>query len=60
MTEQELNKLTDDITDILRRRINFMASEMRNDRNDGWVQLHYRDTLRKLRDHINKHLEGSE
>lgn len=57
MTEQELNKLTDDITDLLRRRIDFMAAEMRNNRNDGWVQLHYRDTLRKLRDQINKHLE---
>lgn len=60
MTEQELNSLTKNFTDDFRRRIDFMASEMRNDRNDGWVKLHYRDTLRKLRDHINKHLEGSE
>lgn len=58
MTEQELNKLTEDITDLLRRRIDFMAAEMRNDRNDGWVQLHYRNTLKKLRDQINKHLEN--
>lgn len=58
MTEQELNKLTEDITDLLRRRIDFMAAEMRNDRNDGWVKQHYRDTLRKLRDQINKHLEN--
>lgn len=58
MTEQELNKLTEDIIDLLRRRIDFMAAEMRNDRNDGWVQLHYRNTLRTLRDQINKHLEN--
>lgn len=58
MTEQELNKLTEDITDLLKRRIDFMAAEMRNDRNDGWVKQHYRDTLRKLRDQINKHLEN--
>ena len=58
MTEQELNKLTEDIIDLLRRRIDFMAAEMRNDRNDGWVKQHYRDTLRKLRDQINKHLEN--
>lgn len=58
MTEQELNKLTEDITDLLRRRIDFMAAEMRNNRNDGWVKQHYLDTLRKLRDQINKHLEN--
>lgn len=60
MTEQELDNLTHDITDHMKRRIDFMASEMRNDRNDGWIKLHYRDTLRKLRDHINKHLEGQQ
>lgn len=40
------------------RTINMMAAEMRDDRNDGWVQLHYRNTLRDLRDYINKQLEG--
>lgn len=57
MTEQELNNLTNDITDLIRRRIEFMASEMRNDRNDGWVKQHYRDALKRLRDQINKALE---
>lgn len=58
MTEQELNKLTEDIADSLRHRIEFMACEMRNNRNDGWVKQHYRDTLKNLRDYINIHLEG--
>lgn len=58
MTEQELNKLTEDITNALTRRIDNMAAEMRNNRNDGWVKQHYRDTLKNLRDHINKHLES--
>ena len=50
-----------DITPIvshLQRTINMMAAEMRNNRNDGWVQLHYRNTLKELRDYINKELEG--
>lgn len=57
MTEQELNNLTNDITDLISRRVEFMASEMRNDRNDGWVKQHYRDALKRLRDQINKALE---
>lgn len=50
-----------DITPIIshvQRTINMMAAEMRDDRNNGGVQLHYRNTLRDLRDYINKHLEG--
>lgn len=50
-----------DVTPIIshvQRTINMMVAEMRDDRNDGWVQLHYRNTLRDLRDYINKQLEG--
>lgn len=60
MTDQEKNRiinLTQDIDSLLKRRIDFLSSEMRDDRNDGWVKEHYRNTLKNIRDHINKALE---
>lgn len=38
-------------------KIDEMAYEMRDDRNDGWVKEHYRNSLKRIRDHINKALE---
>lgn len=39
------------------QRIDKMTMEMNNDQNDGWVKEHYRNTLKSIRDHINKALE---
>lgn len=39
------------------RIVNRMAMEMDDDRNDGWVKEHYRQSLRDICDMINKALE---
>ena len=51
--EEKLNKESDDI----RRRINRLAYEMKDDRNDGWVQEHYRNTLKQIESYLKKVLK---
>ena len=43
--------------EFLKRHINSLAYDMRDDRFDGWTKEHYRNCLKELRDHINKALE---
>ncbi len=56
MTKEEITALAN-VEENVKRRIDFLASEMRDDRNDGWVKQHYKNTLKQVRDHINKALE---
>jgi hypothetical protein len=56
MTKEELSDIKPIYKHIMRQ-INDFAYEMRDDRNDGWIQEHYRTALKELRDHINKVLE---
>lgn len=39
------------------QKIDRIAYEMRDDRNDGWVKEFYRQSLIDIRNHINKVLE---
>lgn len=56
MTEDDL-ELEVHALDKTLRRIDRIAYEMRDDRNDGWVKDFYRQSLKNIRDHINKVLE---
>lgn len=38
-------------------KIDAMAYEMRDDRNDGWVQLHYKNSLYQIAQHLDKVLK---
>ena len=38
-------------------KIDAMAYEMRDDRNDGWIQLHYRNALIQISTHLDKVLK---
>ena len=38
-------------------KIEAMAYEMRDDRNDGWVQLHYRNALYEIAAYLDKVLK---
>jgi hypothetical protein len=57
MNDIEISDLANDIVVHMKHRIDFMAIEMNDDRNDGWVKEHYRNSLREIRDYINKALE---
>lgn len=56
MTEEQ-HELEVQALDKTLRRIDQIAYEMRDDRNDGWVKDFYRQSLKNIRDHINKALE---
>ena len=56
MTEEQ-HELEVQSLDKTLRRIDQIAYEMRDDRNDGWVKEFYRQSLINIRDHINKALE---
>jgi flagellin-like hook-associated protein FlgL len=56
MTHEDLELEAHKLNKTLQR-IDKMAMEMNNDQNDGWVKEHYRNTLKNIRDHINKVLE---
>lgn len=56
MTHEDLELEAHKLNKTLQR-IDKMAMEMNNDQNDGWVKEHYRNTLKNIRDHINKALE---
>lgn len=56
MTHEDLELEAHKLDKVLKR-IDKMAYEMINDQNDGWVKEHYRNTLKNIRDHINKVLE---
>jgi hypothetical protein len=56
MTEEQ-HELEVQALDKTLRRIDQIAYEMRDDRNDGWVKEFYRQSLINIRDHINKALE---
>ena len=38
-------------------RIDAMTYEMRDDRNDGWTQLHYKNALHQIAQHLDKVLK---
>jgi hypothetical protein len=56
MTEEQ-HELEVQSLDKTLKRIDQIAYEMRDDRNDGWVKEFYRQSLINIRDHINKVLE---
>jgi hypothetical protein len=56
MTEEQ-HELEVQALDKTLKRIDLIAYEMRDDRNDGWVKEFYRQSLINIRDHINKALE---
>lgn len=56
MTEEQ-RELEVQALDKTLRKIDQIAYEMRDDRNDGWVKEFYRQSLINIRDHINKVLE---
>jgi hypothetical protein len=56
MTKEDLERHTH-VINGLKKIVNDMAYEMRDDRNDGWVKEHYKISLKAVRDHINKVLE---
>jgi hypothetical protein len=56
MTKEDLERHTH-VINGLKKIVNDMAYEMRDDRNDGWVKEHYKTSLKAVRDHINKVLE---
>ena len=41
----------------LKHHVDEMFLEMNNDRNDGWIQEHYHNSLIEIRDYINKVLK---
>ena len=57
MTHEDLELHAHKLGKLLSK-IDEMEYEMKNDRNDGWVQEHFKQSLNKLRDHINKVLEN--
>lgn len=58
MTKEELVKsIALERSIEVTRIINRMVMEMNSDRNDGWVKEHYKQSLRDIRDMINKSLE---
>jgi len=56
MTHDDLELEAHKLNKVLKS-IDRMAYEMTNDQNDGWVTTHYRNSLKTIRDHINKVLE---
>lgn len=56
MTKEEVERHSHVIKGLLRT-IDDLTYEMTNDRHDGWVQDHYRESLTKVRDYLNKVLE---
>lgn len=56
MTKEDLERHAYVIKGYLKV-VDDMAYEMRNDRNDGWVKEHYKESLKSVRDYINKVLE---
>ena len=56
MTKEDLERHAHVIKGYLKV-VDDMAYEMRDDRNDGWVKEHYRESLKSVRDYINKVLE---
>lgn len=56
MTKEDLERHAYVIKGYLKV-VDDMAYEMRDDRNDGWVKEYYRDSLKSVRDYINKVLE---
>jgi hypothetical protein len=55
--KESLENKTEPTVEMISRHIQSFAYEMRDDRNDGWMKSHYRDTLKNIRDKINKALE---
>lgn len=43
---------------MITHEIGKMIAEMQNDRNDGWTKSYYRETLKTIRDMINKALKS--
>lgn len=56
MTKEDLERHASVIKGYLKV-VDDMAYEMRDDRNDGWVKEHYRNSLKSVRDYINEVLE---
>lgn len=47
---------TKPVLHLMLRQIKSMGAEMRNDRNDGWIQEAYKNILIELRDAANEEL----
>jgi hypothetical protein len=56
MTKDDLERHSHVISG-LKKTVDDMAYEMKDERNDGWVKEHYKTSLKAVRDHINKVLE---
>lgn len=56
MSEESSHKPLYSAAEVIAK-IDAMAYEMRDDRNDGWVQLHYRNALYQISQHLEKVLK---
>lgn len=50
-------KNDESIKELLKRHIDNLSYDMRDDMFDGWTKDYYRNILEELRDYINKELE---